>query len=1260
MQAEGSDLDGLTDYAVGAWINVAAAKEGDTLLRFTVGETDAWTLGVAGCEGKGMRVQTASGADLGSTTCVHRLADKTWAFVAYVQKAGTGSIYLDGAPLGSGPASGALFGSATGARHFRTGAGVALGWSMLIDRAATRDELATLRSQGPAVWLDGMLMLPPGASNARPRDYADFVHRGNGERVRAFDANWNEVVNAVKIGDEVVVIPEDGRFGGGKAAQYTWVGTVRVPDGNATVQLLRHAVAGKVQERLRLLCAPLQGAAGRGCRLEMSTDFSYTDYAKASRWESASFAITGAATTIELRLAVALNGGVPMGAVSARDAVGGAPVQLRIGADTRDGSTARPLGFYVSPKKWTEFVTPQLSLPNKRSGLLIDAAVGSAIGLRDNRVYARALGDAELQRAATQDCAGQGCSALLRSCSIPKAGGAVSMPPVGSLSACAGCVSGTYDDAGTCLPKAGFRGACSYAAACQSGLCVGGYCRANSADAGCADGCRKLGRACVAVQGGGFECGSTCLANFTQSGSVTDPISGLPAPTCTWAPKTAVGDACTLSANCESAVCATQTTTAYNVTNTNTKLKEPRYENPVKPPYKNTPTGPWETCTSAAQCAVAAPYTTALNVCAAKTNQQCRQQAMQGRLVKAKGWDGVEREAYVCEGCLKDTYQGGAGDPLNGQPLYVQAWSMLSPQACRAIHDAYFKLLSNGKIVIGGTTYSANKDGWADSYARWPASGDILAHAPEISRLRKLLLNDPDPTSKPTPATLSKLEQAGVGRVFLDPKYSMHVYSEYMATKSWNGGMRPEHLRLNACAMKSYKGTNEEGWELANPVQSKFFDQALNRPVCVENKFPNGTPCPPGGSAKTYTRANAGLFCSSGFCAADTKVCETGYQGYEEVHGRARNDGNDGGGGNDLGPIALVQDNGSVFRFDQVDATKVKLVAGTTDHRHVFLEAHSKDTIHIFGWSADVLDMSVSVLESPGAADVSVRANVSQEFLVCGLQLPSLPKLPKATCGAVQFENGAYKAPTCKLEKTSVGVTVKHNPQSQTGGKTVDNEKSVSITDGGLVPTITYNIPIPLEECPKNLDGFKMVMGRACFAKKTFVGPVPFKVEAKVEPVASVKFGAELDSETFEPAAKLTPSIGLALEVKGGVGGDIGPLELFAGIKGVVTIIEAALPVSFGLSFVQMTANGSAITDLWEVRKAITGRFELNFLKLALGVFFEIGAGPIKVELEYTFFSWDGIGLSWKLGEFVADRYKVDFQWDSYATSTSAGHGGGQ
>ena len=109
----------------------------------------------------------------------------------------------------------------------------------------------------------------------------------------------------------------------------------------------------------------------------------------------------------------------------------------------------------------------------------------------------------------------------------------------------------------------------------------------------------------------------------------------------------------------------------------------------------------------------------------------------------------------------------------------------------------------------------------------------------------------------------------------------------------------------------------------------------------------------------------------------------------------------------------------------------------------------------------------------------------------------------------------------------------------------------------------------------------------------------------------------------------------------------------FKAIKAAITIIELAFPVKLAIGFKQAmdAKTGAPVTDMWVVQKLIKNDIEVTFLKLALGLFFDVGIGPFTISFEYEFFEYEGIRLVWALAENFASEAKVDFQWALPTTS---------
>jgi hypothetical protein len=784
---------------------------------------------------------------------------------------------------------------------------------------------------------------------------------------------------------------------------------------------------------------------------------------------------------------------------------------------------------------------------------------------------------------------------------------------------------------------------------------------------------------------------------------------------CLWAPTLEAPDVCVRGSQCKSGLCVDRSEQSYAVTSDGCAPTD-------------TAAVPSISTTRCAKAAAGKPST--VKVCAAAVAATCDEVDMNARQVKSvPKWDGTTADGWVCEGCRQVPYEG--------KNLYRSARSLLTPQACEAIYKNAAALTTTGAVslpltlvwggddckytkkydtvtksgvwvgdrfyerdIVGLLLDPARNDTTActPAYAEWwtfanalaggptPRYGHVLTQAdPPLALLRRVALKDESPGSDLQPKTLASLQKSGVGDVLIGwEKLPPEVRAQYGS------------LELYQCNSPVVSGDPT--------AESPYWDGGRNAMICVADKYPDGTTCPPPESVGKpgWERPVAGKMCDSGFCAADTHRCEAGQTVIERSNGKSRADSKKGQGDGSKLPISLQQNNGSMFRFDRTTVDTelgpdgnplypdVELTDG--DHRHYVLEAHAINTISVFG-SAPIyaLDFGTELDATPGLREPDEEEGASappadppattddelpevatfdQHLAVFGYEIsvpievksqppwpgpvPKIPPMKTGACSGPQFKDGQLdESSECKPKRTPIGVAVEKNSDDavKEGNTTElgDGEEKEDFVDSGELDLLTIEIPIPGQDCPGE-EGLFLVAPRACFSKNVMIGPVPAFLEAKAEPTLSIAFGAILDTETYEPAFKVTPSVGLAVEVKAGVGTEIGPIEVKAGVKAAITVIEVGLPITIGLAFDKATelVKGAQkeLQDLWIVKDLVTVSLELTFLKLALSLFFEMDFKVFTMEIEQVMFEFDGIKLAWKLGEFGFNEHKVDFQWD--------------
>jgi hypothetical protein len=400
---------------------------------------------------------------------------------------------------------------------------------------------------------------------------------------------------------------------------------------------------------------------------------------------------------------------------------------------------------------------------------------------------------------------------------------------------------------------------------------------------------------------------------------------------------------------------------------------------------------------------------------------------------------------------------------------------------------------------------------------------------------------------------------------------------------------------------------------------SKFFDPKFNSQVCVAKRWPNGSMCPQ--PNVTLDREHAGENCMSGFCAADTSACEDGFgPDFEETQGGSRNDGQSGG--HDTGPLALTQASNSFVRVAPTDDTDV------TDKRTYGIGVGASYGVNILGIvQFDVLDVDVKETTEKEKKKAEYDQSVSVFGIDVPIPIPDRPDSvaavthPLASCGSAEWNNGEWAAPDCDVALNPDGSV---NP------------------DDSIQPT-AIEIPIPLSECdPKPGEPQKN-----CFKKTVEVGFVPITLIVEAEVSAIVEVGGIVEPKEMEPALVVAPGIGVGLSVHAGVGveEDDG-ITAYAGVKADITIVEITFPVTWTLHADEThDSKGKIVEGLYEAKYTRDVGIEETFLKMAMGIFVEVGVGSVKHEWDWDLFGFDGIKLRLTLKSDDLLKTKVDFEW---------------
>ncbi|MBT9556692.1 MAG: hypothetical protein IV100_11720 [Myxococcales bacterium] len=427
-------------------------------------------------------------------------------------------------------------------------------------------------------------------------------------------------------------------------------------------------------------------------------------------------------------------------------------------------------------------------------------------------------------------------------------------------------------------------------------------------------------------------------------------------------------------------------------------------------------------------------------------------------------------------------------------------------------------------------------------------------------------------------------------------------------------------VELRRQLLRKYDLGHEKGW--ANYVPSYFeyefvTDPHFNYPVCAPNQFPDGTQCPPPGTDP----AQADFFCASGFCARDTGVCEEGYGRLEETEAADRRD--EGEGDSSAGALDLIQTNNTTMEMKKVKSGT--LAESDKQTRAYTFNARFANTLKFFGASQDVMSIRASLT---GVMDGDKSGTYDASITLFGISQPN-PPAPALGCKDLEWVDG-------KMTQTGSGLCEPVKPDA------------VAM----LAPTTTVCAPAPggCEEDPYKGTALKKFKekGPLCRRQIFMAGPVPITVEIGVTIDVCFGYGVTIDPDTMEAGFQIQPSLGVGLEVKGGVGGGLGPLfEVFAGVRASITIVEIAFPIkwAFQMKKILEDAVGEAIQNMYEITFSRTVSAELTVLKVKLGVFAEMAVAVfLKLEWEFPIFSLPGLKFAWELSSSELDRKKIDLQ----------------
>lgn len=1199
-------LGDLNTYTAMAWVRKSSSSSTSSLMALGDVSSTSSALSVdlsTSCGGRGVVATFGGSTTLAQSNCVHGVAADQWALVAVTQSTTHRTIFVDGVVVARTAltASSPLFGaSETPSVSFSD---VDVYWSALFQKALTQQEMTLWFRSGPVHWTNGATYSPATATKQLVRDYASFAEQGETVQTPTLwdsgapvtSGNAQSPLTLVKARNQMLTVPANAffpRVEGTEAAdtgprRFSVVTRLGVGPGGPypVADLVETAANGNhvTVFRADAYCNDDNACLIRGRARVVGPDVTAARDEMAFVTESFALGEAGAGTQLSVGLSfdgrhvLASLGGVASGSA----------------ATVLDPAERLAVTETLEQRRLPSVAANPASLDGAFFRLSAARIVPQQISVYEFRLYGRSMTTAELSVVNERNCENAGCESRGLLCR---------QESFDSIPTCMGCGDGqtglseTVD--GACHALGGFADACQINEQCASGACFAGRCSTQDR-AKCEVECDDIGRGCrnlgdfLSDSEGQYQCRSDCKPFYQTASNVFSSTSEV----CLWTPTTEDGLLCHVDDQCRSGACIQQATNVYKSTAHDRCPTQPSHNGidcrqPADDPdrwqivVRNLEDTANETINAicladdpnqdltrkspydSEQCPPVFLESTAqtqtLGRCAETDSIGCLKK---NRIAGAHrvNVQGEDTSVYTCNQCLTTTFQG--------RPLYVKGWRMMKPSLCKLVRE---------KIV--DTTIDYQKK---EQFFSYP--GNVGA-----DRLKKLLLNK---TGAITPAEYAQFEKMGFGPTVLN--FSIWPSERRNAWFSKWG----KFLDLGDCSVNPGEATT------GNP----FFDPIENEEICVPNKFPNGTPCPPPG----YNEASGDSphsFCESGFCARDTGVCEEGFGTLEDTNGENRADDKRGSGAT----TALTQKNTSTLEVRQVGT----LANGQTKKRRYTLSTVNDNQLKFFGRTQSILRMEQTMVTSP---DDEESTYTGKNFLF-GFQVPSSE--PATRCPGASFEDGQWS-----------------------GG---DEECSRIKEVGDLKPAL----PSPPKVClpsPWTCPDTPSLTSRGpmCVSKTFFAGPVPITVQAEVILDICLSVAAEVDDQTQEPSMAIKPGIGVVVELRGGVGGEVGPVELFAGVRAAITAVGLEFPISWSTAIEERTTdpNNQNIENLYVVKFQRKVNMDITILKLALGVFAEASIGWFAVEWEHLIFEFAGITLKFELASAEIESKKVDLDHPTAAFS---------
>jgi hypothetical protein len=389
----------------------------------------------------------------------------------------------------------------------------------------------------------------------------------------------------------------------------------------------------------------------------------------------------------------------------------------------------------------------------------------------------------------------------------------------------------------------------------------------------------------------------------------------------------------------------------------------------------------------------------------------------------------------------------------------------------------------------------------------------------------------------------------------------------------------------------------------------------------------DGAACPPAGALQ-----DKHLYCMSNYCSRDTGTCERGDNPLYELRGNGQGDKKKGKSAVQFGVVRVDDTNVEV---EDLNKGNQALAGKTTSYKYK-ADMQMRYVSCILGNpmpKTPLLQTDIEVDRTAGEVIPGLPACASSELTVrvLGFDMSAIaPDKPLSSCTAASFSTQGMGYNTCM--SADVG-SCEFNP-----------EKLLTAPLGNYFPVIQLCVPTDELNLPEVKKDFKEAL-------------VPLIISIGLDLEMCLGFAFGMDSKSNAPQVSVTPTLGIGVVARGGVGvGETGVYEISAGVRLLLTLVKIQFPITWGIEVdaVLSEVSQQKIVGFFKVELIQRLSMVLEFLSGEFGLYAAFEFGPFGIEWVFNIFQWTGLKFDFTLAEVPLISTKIDFQIPRTAPATGA------